>query len=599
MSMGMGMSFSMRQVQDLRMVQALTHTTVQWSLISAYKNNGWGPPPYVEPEFEKEVFEPRIKLKVQRIANFESLDHVARMKLVDEANEVFRFDYRRGLNCYDEERYFYKVPLLRNHDAEPVDIAVRISQAEYERATAILQAVGEMDRIARAIPYYGLCKTVVKHLRQFKVGLDQTVLVSVDRGGRLPCIILMRALGLATMYSLKVDQGGGQLDEDRLKKFARKNRLQGKHVLFVDSTVDSGRQIRALQRYFDNPEWQCRLGHQSWSIIGSNDRARSVDEHHQDVNWGVDPDTTFEDDPELMGIDYAQGSHTKVVECPSEASEAIRKCLTAVPDGYIYSADDIDEQIAKQLTKWKERQRERRAAHKKEVAAGRASHHEEVVAYRLEQARITADEKFERKLERIVASKRWQKLRATHQELPTETLPASVQNGTAHVLHNVLIVGSGSQDLPPSSAQFVAEALGPHCSFFAGTPLGNPGAVLKAVLQSVAQPEVRLYQPKYMEQKRESMFGDVPVMFVGPEKKDMRRQMIADSHVVLTLGGTEGTLREVLLAISLCKPTVIIKGYGPVPTYVLGTKRLREQAHVKTCQGLAEAVQTILDLSKV
>lgn len=605
MSMGMGFSMSQRQTQSMRMQVSMP--SIQWSLLQAYKKYGAAPPPYVEPTFEEEEFKPRLKLERQRLADFESLEHVERMKRVDEANAVFRFAYTRGWDTHEErDKFYYKIPLLRNRsimdDPEGIDkIKVKVSRAEYDRACAILESVGELERIARATPYHELYQSVVDHLQKsHKTTLDQTVLVSVDRGGRLPCIILQRALNFESMYSLKVDQSGRGLDMDRLKEFAAKGTLAGKHVLFVDSTVDSGRQIRELESYFDVAEWKQRLAYQSWSVIGSNEDGRNLN-HHQNVNWGVDPDRTFEDDPSLMGIDYAPGSHTKVVECPSDTSHAIRKCLLSVPDGYVYLAADIDVQLQSQRKKWLECQKRRQAEHRQQIKEEKAAHHQEVAQYQQKKAAIDEAEKLERQLERITSSKRWKQLKAAHQSLPIETLPAAIQNGQVHDLHNVLIVGSGRQDVPEATARFVAENLGAHCSLFAGTPDGNPGAVLKAAMNSekVPRPEIRLYQPEYVRQQVGETFGNVPVVFVGPEKTDMRRQMISDSHAVLALGGAEGTLREVLLSLHLGKPTVLIEGYGPVAAFVLSSKRLRKQANLKACYGIAQAVQTILDLSKV
>ncbi|MDO8425150.1 MAG: hypothetical protein Q7T01_01390 [bacterium] len=610
MSFGMHMSLGCRQSLAQRLVVAMPE--IQWSLLQAYRNGIIGLPPYVEPTFEKEDFTPRLKLEQSRIEDFESLSHVERMRLVDDANEVFRFAYTRGIDEDDDKKKgYFKIPLLRDRNIMDADdgidkIKKRISRAEYERAIAMLESVGEMERIARAIPYYGLHQTVVKHLRRsHKVSIEQTVLVSIDRGGRLPCIILRRALGLTEMFSIKVDQGGGQLDEDKLEEFAKKGTLRGKHVLFVDSTVDSGRQIRVLVKYFDADAWRNRIGHSSWSIVGSNEYGQDLD-HHRNVNWGVDPDNTFEDKPELMGIDYAPGTYAKVVERPTKASETIRRCLLAVPDGYIYVAADIDNQIEEQHKKWAERQKNRRAEHVQQVAEGRAEHEKEVAEFKEQQKQAKAEdterrkrEKIERKLKKITSSKRWKKLVADFIALPEEPLPATVPNGANHARHNVLVVGSGKQpDLPQGAAQFVADNLSSHCSFFAGTPGGNPGAVLRAALASdkVAQPEVRLYQPSYMQGRAEDSFGGVPVMFVG-EKDDMRQQMIADSNVVLTLGGEEGTLREVLLALEAGKPTVLIEGYGPVPAYVLSTRSLRQKPNMKPCKSLVDAVQIILDMS--
>lgn len=579
MSMGMGfgqyMSHSMRH--DFRV--SINWPSTSWSLLAAIRKVGINPPPYQEPDYDAEVFTPRLKFRKMRIdPDFDMLPHVAKMWMVDEANEVFRFAYNDG----DEEelddddqlvlvKKYYRIPLLRDSNVDAEDIAEEIELDEYERATAILAAVGDLERIVRAIPYYGLYADVTEYLRaEHSAELKDIVLVAVDRGGRLPCIILMHALGLSSMETLKVDQASGdtgRLDEDRLCEFVERGVFQNKHVLFVDSTVDSGRQIRVLQRYFEDSEWKKRLGHRSWSVVGSNEDGEHL-EHHHNVNWGVDPDDTFEDDPNLMGIDYAPGSFIRVVDRPSETSEAIRKCLLRVPDGYVYWADDIDEQIEEQRGRWKARQ------------LAKCGSVEEAVS-------------------RLTQMDRWQYLKGRSYAVE-ETVP-DIQRGEGKLRHlNVLIVGRGQMDMPEPLAQFVADTLGPHCSFFAGTPNGNPGAVLNATLKSskVQTPEVRLYQPKRMERSGDATFGGVPVIYVGDEKEGMRRQMISDSHAVLVLGGAEGTLREVLLSLRMGKPTILIQGYGPVADWVLGSKRLQKLGNLKSCAGFAQAMQTILDMSK-
>ncbi|HWQ99794.1 MAG TPA: hypothetical protein VN397_03035, partial [Candidatus Methylomirabilis sp.] len=385
----------MSQQQTQRLVIAMPQ--LQWSLVQAYQIGFGKPPPYKEPTFEEEEFTPRLKLELRRIPGFENLDHVARLRVVDEANEVFRFAYTRGRGEDDGRTLgYFKIPLLRNRNVEPDEIKIRMSAAEYERATAILSAVGEMERIARAVPYYGLYRSVRKHLKRMGgIPLEQTVLVSVDRGGRIPCTILQRALGLPTMLSLKVNQGGNGdgLDQDKLAEFAESGALRGKYVLFVDSTVDSGRQINALKKFFD--PWCSRIGFSMWSIVGSNEYGKNLDSKHSDINWGVDPDNTFEDKPELMGIDYAPGSYEKVVECPSDASRAIRACLLAVPDGYVYAANDIDAQIDRQRKEWAKRQKQRRIAHRKLVRKERSAHRKETQEWRAEKKRVTAADRLE------------------------------------------------------------------------------------------------------------------------------------------------------------------------------------------------------------
>ncbi len=577
---------------------------IQWSLIQAYRSGQSGPPPFVPPTFEEEVFEPRIKLEQQTIPGFEALDHVEQMRMVDEANTIFRFAYTRGRDRNNEEKDYFKIPLLRNRDImecpEGIDkIKTHISRAEYERATAMLRAVGEMERIARAIPYHGLYKTVITYLeKNYNVGLGAVVLVSIDRGGRIPCLVLQHALGLPSMESLKVDQGSGRLDEDKLREFEHKGVLRGKHVLFVDSTVDSGRQIRVLERYFENDLWKTKLGHHNWSVVGSNEYGQNLP-HHCNINWGVDPDSTFEDDPDLMGIDYAPGTYTKVVERPSEASRTIRKCLFAVPAGIIYNADNINEQISSQRQKWSKQQKERHAKHRADVALAKTNHKKDVDAYRKEHAEQKIRDRMNNEWSRIVATKQWQGAVAKTPTVSFEPLPEAIPNGTPHNFQNILVIGNGRQtDIPSMVAELIVDTLGSHHSFFAGTPNGNPGAILKTALERIAKPEVRLYQPGYQRGQKEDSFGGIPTVFAGQEKEEMREQMVKDSHIVFALGGAEGTLREVLLALNFGKTTILIKGWGAIPNYLLASKKYAKLSHLRVCNNIAEAVQTILNETK-
>jgi len=576
--------------------------TTQWSLVLAHRNGHIGPPPFVPPTFEEETFEPRLKLERRMIAGFETLDHVSQMRQVDKANKVFRFAYTRGRDGNGKEKGYFKIPLLRDliimNDPNKIDgIKVSISRAEYERSTALLNAVGEMERIARAIPYFGLYKSVTAHLKKdFNVELDDVVLVSVDRGGRIPCLVLQHALGLSSMQSLKVDQGGSQLDRDMMYYFGRRGIFQNKHVLFVDSTVDSGRQLCVLERYFDDEAWKSRLGHRSWSLVGSNEYADDF-HHHHNVNWGVDPDHTFEDNPDLMGVDYVPGSRTKVVECPSEAFKAIRACLLSVPAGVIYDAADIDAQIKSQREKWQQHQSLRRAKHEADVAIAETKYDEEVETFKRESAEQTLCDEAACEWSRIVGTKKW--LRAVTQERAVllEPLTQAILDDAPHTSHNILVVGNGKRAyVSQEQSDIIAETLGQHHALFAGTPKGNPGAVLAAAFKHAAKPEVRLYQPICTG---DSWFGELPVVYKGQDKNEMREQMVKDSDIVLALGGTEGALREVLLALKFGKPTVLVKGWGPIPDYLLGSKRYNKLVHLHICSNLAEALRTILHIGKI
>ena len=599
------MRLSLGLSQQLEQRLELSLPPIQWSLLQAYRSGRAGPPPFVPPTFEEEAFEPQLKLERQMIPGFDSLSHGDRMRLVDEANAVFRFAYTRGIDEDGREKGYFKIPLLRNRaiteDPDGIDeIKRRITRAQYERATAVLRAVGEMERIARAIPYHGLYKAVSAHLKKdHGVGIEDIVLISIDRGGRIPCLILQHALGLTSIESLKVDQGGGRLDEDKLREFERSGILSGKHALFVDSTVDSGRQIRVLEQYFESAGWKTLLRHRSWSIVGSNEYAGNFKPYHRHLEWGVDPDGTFEDEPELMGIDYAPGDQTKVIERPTEASEAIRACLFSVPAGIIYDAADIDEQIANQREEWLRRRNKRRTKHEQQVEAARTEHQQEVETFEKEQADLKLGDEAEREWTRITSTKKWRDAAAQPSVISFEELPSIIPNGASHQLHNVLVIGSGrNADIPQQVADLIADTLGPHHSLFAGTQNGNPGIVLTTVLQRIPKPEVRLYQPSYQQGRTNESFGGTPVVFVGEEKDEMRLRMVKDSQIALVLGGASGTLREVLLSLKFGKPVVLIKGWGAIPAYLLGSKKFSASPHLKPCDNLAGALQTVMDMTR-
>lgn len=154
-------------------------------------------------------------------------------------------------------------------------------------------------------------------------------------------------------------------------------------------------------------------------------------------------------------------------------------------------------------------------------------------------------------------------------------------------------------DVPQKVAELIADTLGPHHSFFAGTASGNPGAILKTVLQRIARPEVRLYQPGDQQGRTDDSFGGVPVVFAGQQKEDMRVQMVKDAHIALALGGAEGTLREALLALKLEKVVVLIKGWGAVPQYLFANKKYTTSPHLRACNDVVEAIQIILDATKM
>jgi hypothetical protein len=43
----------------------------------------------------------------------------------------------------------------------------------------------------------------------------------------------------------------------------------------------------------------------------------------------------------------------------------------------------------------------------------------------------------------------------------------------------------------------------------------------------------------------------------------------------------------------------MINGWGPIPTYLLRSKKYAKLPHLKVCNDIAEAMQTIMDMTKM
>src|SRR3989338_6679162 len=244
--MSMGMSMNLSQILTQQLVVNMPPTN--WSLLDAFRDEGDTPL--------------RFK-KFQLDVSAMSLEE--RLKAVDNANEVFRFAYTRA-ESEDGERKgrHYKIPLMRDHNVYIEKIKIPITKEEYEQATTILKGAGRFQRIARAVPYFQLHQDVKQFVESNECILEDVVVVGVDRGGRVPSFVMREVLGKDEGYTLKVDQASGsngELDREKLNELIEKRVLKDRFVLFVDSTVDSGRQIEVLRKYFDSDELQSKIGH--------------------------------------------------------------------------------------------------------------------------------------------------------------------------------------------------------------------------------------------------------------------------------------------------------------------------------------------------
>jgi hypoxanthine phosphoribosyltransferase len=539
--MGFGIGIGAGLSQRLSIEQAISLPPTNWSLLDAFRGEG-----------DKPLRFKKIQLDISGM----SLEE--RLRAVDDANEVFRFAYTRAGSKYGERKgRRYKIPLTRDRNVEFEDTKIPISREEYDRATTILNGAGGFQRIARAVPYSQLYHDVKEFIESQGCTLDEAVLVGVDRGGRLPSLVMREALGKSEGDTLKVDQSGGSyagLDTDRLNEMIRNGILKDRFVLFVDSTVDSGRQIQVLRSFFDSEEWKSRIGHKGWGIAGSNENGKNLC-RHKNINWGLDPDESFEDDPNLMGVDYAPGSRTKVVDYITETSEAIRKALLEVPKGVILDFSNVNE----------------------------------LMKIKLAYAQI----------DKALNSKTWQKTPDSRKDLGVSGLVAATSDYQPEPRKKLLVIGNGREmTLSENEVDYLVHSLGHAYDIIAGTDDGNPGKVLEKFSQ-FRKGSAQLYQPAYsqMDFDAEGIFGG-PAIFHGETKEEFRENLVQSADAVLVLGGNEGTLNETILSLYAGKPVYILASYGAVGNYVQQSKSLRQNQNLHLADTLPAAVQQLREISK-
>jgi predicted Rossmann-fold nucleotide-binding protein len=303
-------------------------------------------------------------------------------------------------------------------------------------------------------------------------------------------------------------------------------------------------------------------------VVGSNEYGKTL-EHHLNVNWGVDPDVTFEDNPLLLGVDYGE-SYTKVRPAPSKMSSAIRKALNEVPAGII-----LDVPSAKELLPTKSR---------KNLTE--------------EEKRGIESSKTQKEIKRIESLKLWKTAltRYNSRERKPEQIEQFPQRESNGVTRKALaVIGTGSScDLSYAEAEYMALALVQKYCFHIGTPKGNPGTVLDAVLDHGSKPsDITLFQPGYREP---AGFSDQPdenghiTHYAGDTKFEFRENLINSAPVVIALGGEKGTLAEAILALRQGKQLIVVKGYGAVGQFLQTSKKYKRLSNLHIVDSFVEAV---------
>jgi hypoxanthine phosphoribosyltransferase len=513
-------------------VQAQIHRSRSWSFVKAYDEDTHAPPEKRKPKFPKE-----------RIPGFKGMPLVERLKAVDSANEVFRYSYEEVNGEY------FRIPLLRDRNVNVRDIRQKISGAAYKRAQRILEGVPKLDRISRAVPYSELHFAVREFVEENNASIDDVVVVGIDRGGRIPAMIMKEALGKSRAYFLKVDQGGGRLDMGRLMAMAQAGDFENKYVLFVDSTVDSGRQIKVLERILaaQDTNWK------GWGIAGSNDDGIDMGTRHRNINWGIDPDDSFEDDPRLLGIDYADSAHIKVKAVPSMSSTQIRKAILEVPSGVVYN-----------------------------FSAKQKSHPDAVS-----------------RAGRIAGTRKWRSITGSH--VPVEE-PALGSHDAPQRKLRLAVSGSsnGANRFSQAYLEQFGKALQPYVEIlYAGTEKGAPGHIMRGIAAGID--EVVVVRPDSEKGRVQAIRGNagIPnlgISFFGNDKAEHRYALSKKGNAHLVLDGGEGTLAEALASVYAGNPVIVLASSN-VGRYLSSTPSLGKRNNVQMVDNLDAALQRVAEFA--
>ena len=226
-------------------------------------------------------------------------------------------------------------------------------------------------------------------------------------------------------------------------------------------------------------------------------------------SWGLDPDEAFEDNPELMGVDY--DGMTKVRACGNKMSTELKHALLEVPKGYILEV-------------------------KKPVVQPKPTITTPVQLSSLKPFGNTGyfpPQEALKQLEEMV-------------EIPAKTL---------------LIIGDGQDvTIDEQTARAIALKVEHGFEVMAGTPDGNPGYMLELISQYTENRGITLVQPAYMQGRAKT--NGFRVIYEGDTKDAFRDCLVSKADVVLAIGGNDGTWSEIQRAVAAGKPTVVIKDSG-------------------------------------
>jgi len=168
-------------------------------------------------------------------------------------------------------------------------------------------------------------KRMAALLKKENINPKDVIFVGVDRGGRIPTLLLRKALGIKDVQFLRLGRGEVSPFFHYILNMAKKGKWKGKVVLFVDSTAKTGHQRQQIKDFFNSRAGKS-IGVKGWRLVAEGPKA------DWKIKWGFGgkKDTGwhfFEDLDTVLGTTPAMlaESKLKVVKTKGKTPKEVRQ----------------------------------------------------------------------------------------------------------------------------------------------------------------------------------------------------------------------------------------------------------------------------------
>ncbi|MBU2099804.1 phosphoribosyltransferase domain-containing protein [Candidatus Micrarchaeota archaeon] len=185
--------------------------------------------------------------------------------------------------------------------------------------------LSQIEQNLLKVKYTKIRTQILAFLEKENLSLNNVVFVGNDIGGRIPALVVRKALNLPFMQFVRVSFE--KPDYNYIANAARNGKWKGKTVIFVDSTINSGHQVRSLKDFFDSRTVES-LGIKGWKLMAHGELADLNIDYGFDKAKGREEWYFFEDRPNVIGVNQRSDAALRLMarkgrqgETPSEVAK--------------------------------------------------------------------------------------------------------------------------------------------------------------------------------------------------------------------------------------------------------------------------------------